>query len=101
MGISTDDILINIETAIPYSLIINEIITNSLIYAYPNNRRGDSNINLKSIENEKLELRRPDNGIGVPKDFDFINTKSLGLQLIINLIEHQLQGELDIIRKTE
>jgi len=87
------EINLNIETAIPLGLIINELVTNIVKYAFPH-KNETITIKLKS-QNEKLELIIADNGIGLPKDIDIENSETLGLQLVNNLI-NQLDGELEI-----
>ena len=87
------EINLNIETAIPLGLIINELLTNIVKYAFPD-MNGTITLELKS-KNDKLELIIGDNGIGLPKDFDIETSETLGLQLVNNLI-NQLDGELDI-----
>lgn len=73
------------DTMIPLGLIINEIITNSLKYAFPD---SEGEIKIHLTENgEKLSVRISDNGIGLPPDFDYQSSKSLGIQLIFLLAE--------------
>lgn len=92
--IDVEDIEFNIETAIPIGLIINELLSNSLKYAFPNGRKGEIYISLKLIDNNyKLVIK--DNGIGIPEDLDFENLDSLGLQLVNNLVD-QLDGYMKI-----
>jgi PAS domain S-box-containing protein len=90
-----EDININIDTAIPLGLIINELITNSVKYAFPQ-KEGNLAIKLKSLP-EQMELTIADDGIGIPKDFDLKNSETLGLQLVNNLV-NQLDGELKLNR---
>ncbi|MBF0540774.1 MAG: PAS domain S-box protein [Nitrospirae bacterium] len=97
LKVTSDEILLNIETAIPCGLIINEIITNSLKYAFPDNRKGEIIINFYCKEDNNLSLIIGDNGIGLPKDIDFTKTKSLGLSLINNLAKRQLDGLCEIV----
>lgn len=91
-----DDILVTIDNAVPCGLIINEIITNSMKYAFPEDRKGEIRIDLCLTGNGEIELRIADNGIGMPKEFDFRNSNSLGLQLVNSLTEHQLEGEMEM-----
>jgi two-component sensor histidine kinase len=95
-----EDININIDTAIPLGLIINELLTNSVKYAF-HQGEGTIIIKLRSLQ-DKIELTISDNGIGIPKDFDIKNTKTLGLQLVNNLT-NQIDGniEVDISNGTE
>jgi PAS domain S-box-containing protein len=89
-----DKIEFNIETAIPCGLIINELVSNSLKHAFPNERKGNINISLKP-KTDQYELIIMDDGIGLSKDFELKNIDSLGLQLVNSLI-HQLDGEMEI-----
>jgi PAS domain S-box-containing protein len=88
------DIFLDIDTAIPCGLIINELITNSLKHAFPNLTNGQINIKLMR-NNDKLILEVKDNGIGFPEMLDFRNTESLGLQLINSLVM-QLDGTIQL-----
>lgn len=109
------DVFINIDTAIPCGLIINELISNSLKYAFPEGKEGEIKISLHKITDMELqnadlksEVRNPksemielivsDNGVGIPEDIDYRNTESLGLRLITNLTEHQLGGKVELNR---
>lgn len=92
-----ESISLNIETATPCGLIINELVTNSFKYAFPDEQQGEISVILK--QNSRAEgylLQVSDNGVGLPEDFDIRNSDSLGLQLVVNLAEHQLQGKLEI-----
>jgi PAS domain S-box-containing protein len=87
---------LGIDKAIPCALIINEIISNALKYAFPDNRRGE--IQIEFGRNERnFRLVMSDNGVGIPEDLDFRNTKSMGLQLV-NLLTEQLNGEIELDR---
>ena len=96
--LDVEDISFNIETSIPCGLIINEFICNSLKYAFPDNREGEIKISLHKIEKPKVELVLSDNGICIPDEIDFRNSKSLGLRLITNLSERQLDGKIELDR---
>jgi two-component sensor histidine kinase len=90
------DIKFNMETAVLCGLIINELISNSLKHAFPNNGTGEVGVSLKLLGN-KYQLIVSDDGIGFPEEIDFKNTESLGLQLVNN-ITGQLDGEIDLDR---
>ncbi len=92
--IEIENVNLNIETAVPCGLIISELISNSLKYAFPNEMKGEICISLKSV-GDKYELIIRDNGIGLPADFDFNKLESLGLLLVNNLIE-QIDGKITI-----
>lgn len=87
---------LNLETAVPCGLIINEIVSNSLKYAFPNKKQGKIKISFKT-HGQEYELIISDDGIGIPKEIDFKNTDSLGLQLVNSLIE-QVDGEIKLDR---
>jgi len=95
LNMDVEDVFLNIETAIPCSLIINELVSNSLKHAFPGDRGGELIIRL-SKDNGYYSLELSDNGIGFPRDIDFRKTDSLGLQLVINLVE-QLDGEIEMV----
>jgi len=89
-----DFIELDIDTSIPLGLIVNELLTNSFKYAFPNNRKGKIIISLKKIDHHNLILKITDNGIGIKKDEIEKNT-GFGTQLI-NLLTQQLDGELKL-----
>jgi two-component sensor histidine kinase len=98
LNIDIKDIFLDINTAIPCGLIINELVSNALKYAFPGGREGEIRIGLSSDEGDKLTMLVQDNGIGFPKDMDFRNTESLGMQLVITLVE-QMEGTIELERK--
>jgi two-component sensor histidine kinase len=91
-----DDIRLNMETAVPCGLIISEIVSNSLKYAFPNEMNGEILVSLKTVE-DGYELIIKDNGIGLPDQFDIDNNKSLGL-ILVNSLTEQIDGEITINR---
>jgi two-component sensor histidine kinase len=80
--------------AVPCGLIINELVSNSLKYAFPSGT-GEIRIELYANNSHDLTLLVSDNGIGIPPDLDLENLNSLGLQLVKNLVS-QLGGSLKI-----
>ena len=72
------------EIAIPCGVILNELITNSFKYAFPDNSKGEININMKKVD-ENYELIYSDTGVGLHKDINIKKSKTLGLQLIDTL----------------
>ena len=93
--INVDEIYLNIETSIPLGLIINELITNSLKYAFsPTNKNGEISISLKSYNN-LYQLIISDNGLGLPEKIDIKNSQGLGLKLVNSLLK-QLDGSINL-----
>jgi len=91
-----EDIALAIDTAIPCGLILNELVSNSLKYAFPEPQKGEIKIKFKrNLENNALILLVQDNGVGIPKSFDIETTTSLGLTLVLGLVD-QIDGTLDL-----
>jgi two-component sensor histidine kinase/methyl-accepting chemotaxis protein len=100
LDLDIKDISISIDLAVPCGLIINELISNSLKYAFPNyedeNKKGLIKINFNKNGNEELILKVSDNGIGITQsEIEEKKKNSLGLQLIETLVT-QLEGSLEI-----
>lgn len=91
-----DEVFLPVGLALPCSLIINELFTNCLKHAYPDDRRGEVRIDFHKRENDRYSLVVSDNGIGLPEDLDWRNPRTLGLRLVINLAEAQLRGKLKV-----
>jgi two-component sensor histidine kinase len=85
---------IGLDTAIPCGLIINELVTNSLKYAFPHGKKGTVEVKFKENGNY-YTLIVSDDGIGLSEDFNLEKIDSLGLQLVKTLVG-QLDGNLEI-----
>jgi two-component system, sensor histidine kinase PdtaS len=92
-----ENLSLNIDTAVPCGLIISELVSNSLKYAFPKGLNGEILISLKFIDN-KYELVVRDNGIGMPVDIDLNKLETLGL-LLVNSLTEQIDGQIIINRK--
>jgi two-component sensor histidine kinase len=92
------NVFLDINTAIPCGLIINELVSNALKHAFPEGEKGEIKINMSPLNKNKIELIVSDNGVGLPKELDFRKTKSLGLHLVTILAEDQLHGEVKLDR---
>ncbi len=84
---------LEVDTAIPIGLIVNELLTNSLKYAFPNNQKGIIKIGLKK-EHAQLFLKVSDNGIGKSDKEEYIGT-GFGTKLI-QLLTRQLEGKMKL-----
>jgi two-component sensor histidine kinase len=81
---------------IPCGLIINELVSNALKYAFPEDKQGEIFVEFVFDDADKqYALRVKDNGIGWPKKIDFRKTQSLGLQLVTILVD-QLGGTIEL-----
>lgn len=90
-----ENIFLEIDVAVPCGLIINELVSNSLKYAFPSGSSGEIKIELYSIDERSLILIVGDNGVGISQNLDWQNLKTLGLQLVNSLVE-QLGGSVNI-----
>jgi two-component sensor histidine kinase len=83
-----------LDLVIPIGLIINELMTNSFKHAFPDGRQGLIVIELFETEPNQSLLRYTDDGVGTGENFDFKKQNTLGLQLIFNIGENQLMGNV-------
>lgn len=95
INVEPTDIQIGIDTALPCGLLINELVSNTLKYAFPQGQPGQIQISLRACNNEEFILAISDNGVGIPADLDFRNTASLGLQLVCGAVE-QIRGTIEL-----
>ena len=99
MAIEAEEIKLNIDTAVPCGLIINELVSNAMKYAFPENFKIEKpviKVAIKRLDELKYSLIISDNGIGLPEDYDQRQSKSLGLQLVNSLVA-QIEGDLKVI----
>ncbi|NEU84281.1 histidine kinase dimerization/phosphoacceptor domain -containing protein [Nostoc sp. UIC 10630] len=92
-----DSVNLNVDQAIACGLVINELISNALKHAFPNQQVGTISIALRNINNS-IEMTIQDNGIGLPANLDWTNTDSLGLSLVYDLVTEQLEGNITLER---
>lgn len=90
-----DHVYLDINTAIPCGLIINELVSNALKHAFPRGRTGEIQIECHATKDGLHTLQIEDNGIGFPPEVDFQNTETLGLQLV-NTLVRQLEGSITL-----
>ncbi len=84
-----------IDAALHCGLIINELVSNSLKYAFPAGTRGTIFLGLRR-DGKETELRFRDDGPGLPRDLDLAGIKTLGLKLVYNLAVRQLRGTIEL-----
>ena len=95
LDLHTDSVFVLIDTAVPCGLILSELISNAFKHAFPGDEKGCLSIRLRQAKDETITLEVSDNGIGVPSDL-LEKSDSLGLQTVVGIVEHQLQGEISI-----
>jgi PAS domain S-box-containing protein len=94
VNINIEQVFLSIDTALTCGLIINELISNSLKYAFPKEKGGLLEIKLSCESNQKLLLTVKDNGVGFPQDVS-LKTTTLGLKLV-DVLTKQLEGDLEL-----
>jgi PAS domain S-box-containing protein len=94
LDMNVEKVMIDINTAIPLGLIVNELLSNSMKHAFPGKREGEINLEF-GITDDEFVLVVGDNGIGFPEDLEFQNTSSLGLQLV-NTLTRQISGIIEL-----
>lgn len=90
-----EELFLNTDTAIPLSLIINELISNALIHAFPDGRSGNISISMKPVGRRGFLMEIADDGIGMPNTSDVSSRKTLGLSLINSLMDN-LHGTMKV-----
>jgi two-component sensor histidine kinase len=98
LKIDAEEVFLNINTAIPCGLIVNELISNALKHGFPEGRCGQLDIDLRRVPGDGYMLRIKDDGVGFPEGLDFRKTETLGMQIISTLVE-QIDGRLELNRE--
>jgi len=99
--LDVEDAEIGVEFAIPCGLIISELVSNCIKYAFPGEMKGLISISFRSINNNGrvCRLEVSDNGVGIPEEVDLEDIKSMGLRLV-SILTAQLQGTLNVRRES-
>lgn len=87
-----ESIKIPIDIAIPLGIVINELISNCYKHAFPDNYNGEINIKIFGKNKEKISITFSDNGVGKQKDIE--EKRSLGLNIVFEIVEKQLHGKI-------
>jgi PAS domain S-box-containing protein len=95
-NILANDVFLNIDTAIPCGLMINELVTNSIKHAFPEGTSGEITIEMEQ-DQDQYHLKISDNGIGLPQNLDINKSPTLGL-LLVNSLVGQLEGSMEVNR---
>lgn len=96
LDLDVADVSMSVDVALPYGLIINELVANSLKHAFPGDRRGTIGVHISTTPGSIALLVR-DDGIGIATDIDPLQTETLGLQLVRDLA-HQLGATIAVER---
>jgi len=98
LRIDAEEVFLNINTAIPCGLIVNELVSNALKHGFPEGRKGRLDIDLHRVAGNGYLLRVRDDGVGFPEGLDFRKAETLGLQIVNTLVD-QVDGRLDLDRE--
>ena len=98
---NVEKIFLGIDQAIPCGLIISELVSNAIKYAFPRKHRKKGKIRITFNKKGKrtIQLVVEDDGIGIPDVVDITKVDSLGLQMVNLLAEKQLKGKLKLDRE--
>ncbi len=97
LRIEAEEVYLNINTAIPCGLIVNELVSNSLKHGFPGERSGSLGLDLRRLNGDGYMLRVKDDGVGFPETLDFRKTETLGMQIVSTLVD-QIEGRLELER---
>ncbi|NVN89304.1 MAG: PAS domain-containing protein [Desulfuromonadales bacterium] len=98
LQVEAGEVALGVDEAIPIGLIINELISNSLKYAFPDGRQGDISIGFSTDSDGCILLTVADNGVGLPPDLEVATTETLGLQ-VVTILTRQLRGSMEVGRE--
>jgi PAS domain S-box-containing protein len=97
VGLKTriENLHFEVDVAVPCGLIINELVSNSLKYGFPEGRQGEIRIDFQRRPKNQITLAVGDNGVGFPRGVNLLNTRTLGLRLVRSLAQ-QLGGQAEL-----
>jgi len=99
LRVDADNVFIDVNIAIPLGMIVNELVTNALKYAFPEDRDrgGEDEISIKfELQEDEYVLTVSDNGVGLPAEYDWRTTQSLGMKLVNIWASYQLKGNIEV-----
>lgn len=97
MTIQCDDIPVTMKVANPLGLLVNELVSNAIKYAFPGKRKGTISLEIRK-RGAEVEVLVQDDGIGIPPDVDLDHSDTLGLQFVRTLVRKQLEGSVELER---
>lgn len=96
LNYSLEDVDLSIDCSVSCGLVLHEIISNCFTHAFPKGNKGEISITLSVSKEKEIEISVADNGIGLPEGFDIRHSKSLGMQIIANVVDYQLKGAVEV-----
>lgn len=98
ISVAVSNISLDIDTAVPCGLIINELVSNALKYAFPQQQQGEVKISIFKADNQDVILNIADDGIGLPPEINIEQINTMGLRMVTALIR-QISGTLSVNRE--
>ena len=92
VNIEMKELEMDVDTAVPLGLIVNELLTNALKYAFPKGVKGNIELSLENLNEDNFQLKISDNGVGKSSD-EKANGTGFGTQLV-DLLTRQIDGKL-------
>ncbi len=92
------EVLISTDRAIRIALLVTELITNAIKYAYPHGQKGSVAVRLSLVQPDRIKIAIRDEGVGVPEDYEIDKSKGLGMRISVALAE-QLGAKLRVVRQ--
>lgn len=96
--VDVSNLYLDIDTAVPCGLIINELVSNALKYAFLPHHGGEVNIQISPLAHQELMLTVADNGVGLPTEVNIEQTKTMGLRMVKSLVQ-QISGTFSVKRE--
>ena len=96
LSINIKPVVLRLEQAYPVGLVFNELLSNALKYAFSEKDPGEIMVSGELQDSNTIKLVVSDNGVGLPRDFNWRTTDSLGIQIVRTLVENQLVGTIDL-----
>lgn len=96
LTVESDDVTLGIDEMVPCGLALSELISNCLKYAFPDDRDGRIEVRATAAPEGGIRLIVSDDGVGMPEGLDIRNTNTMGMGLVVSLVERQLRGRLEL-----
>jgi len=98
LKLDVKDVHLDVKRAIPCGLIITELVSNTLKHAFPDGRKGEIAVQMHPNKGKKYILVVKDDGVGIPEGLDLRKTKSLGMKLVLDLVD-QINGTFELSKE--
>ncbi|MBF0553778.1 MAG: hypothetical protein HQK96_04390, partial [Nitrospirae bacterium] len=98
LSMDVRDVSLEMKRSVPCGLLINELLTNAVKYAFPDGRKGEIFLTMHTVPENNVEIIVRDDGVGIPLDMDIRHNDSMGYSLITGLAEGQLGGKIELNR---